>query len=74
MGDQPGFFQSIKSVQLKETEKVESLYVRDEEGRLLQDKRRIRERWVRLFRSLLNAKFDMVDPDTPQRDSRSNPS
>ena len=43
MGDQHGFFQSIKSVQLEETKKVESQCVRDEEGRLLRDKGRIRE-------------------------------
>ena len=73
MGDQNGFFQNIKSVQLEETKKVESQYVRDEQGRLLRDKERIRERWVRLVRSLLNAKSDMLDPTT-QRGSRSNQS
>ena len=35
--------------------------------RLLRDKGRIRKRWVRFFRSLLNAKSDMLDPDTPKR-------
>ena len=35
MGDQHGLFQNIKSVQLEETRKVESQYVRDEEGKLL---------------------------------------
>ena len=54
MGDQHGFFQDIKSVQLEETKKVESQCVRDEGGRLLRDKGRIRERRVRFFRSLLN--------------------
>ena len=67
VGDQHGFFQHIKSVQLKETKKVESHCVRDEEGRLLRDKKHIRKRWVRIFRSLLNAKFDMLDPDIPKR-------
>ena len=67
MGDQHGFFQNIKSVQLEETNKVKSQCVRDEEGRLLRDKGRIRERWVRLFRSLLNFKSDMLDPDIPKR-------
>ena len=43
-GDQPEFFQNINSVQLEETKKVESQCVRDERGRLLRDKRRIRER------------------------------
>ena len=67
MGDQHGFFQNIKSVQLEETKKVESQCVRDEGGRLLRDKGRIRERGVRFFRSLLNSKSDMLDPDIPKR-------
>ena len=67
MGDQHGFFQNIKSVQLEETKKVESQCVHDEEGRLLRDKGRIRERWARFFRSLLNSKSDMFDPDIPKR-------
>ena len=67
MGDQHGFFQNIKSVQLEETKKVESQCVRDEGGRLLRDKGRIHERWVRFFRSLLNSKSDMLDPDIPKR-------
>ena len=67
MGDQHGFFQNIKSMQLEETKKVESQCARDEEGRLLRDKGRIRERWVRLFRSLLNSKSDMLDADIPKR-------
>ena len=41
--------------------------VRDEGGRLLRDKGCIRERWVRFFRSLLNSKSDMLDPDIPKR-------
>ena len=67
MGDQHGFFQNIKSVQLEETKKVESQCVGDEGGRLLRDKGRIRERCVRFFRSLLNSKSDMLDPDIPKR-------
>ena len=67
MGDQHGFFQNIKSVQLEETKKVESQYIRDEEGRLLRDSGRIRERWVRFFCSLLNSKSDMIDADSPMR-------
>ena len=67
MGDQHGFFQTIKSVQLEETKKVESQCVRNEGGRLLRNKGRIRERWVRFFRSLLNSKSDMLDPDMPKR-------
>ena len=41
--------------------------VRLREGRLLSDKERIRERWVRFIRSLLKAKADMLDPDVPKR-------
>ena len=67
VGDQHGFFQNIKSVQLEETKKVESQCVHDEEERLLRDKGPIRKRWVRFFRSLLNAKSDMLDPDIPKR-------
>ena len=67
MGDQDGFFQNIKSVQLEETKKVESQCIRDEEGRLLRDKGLIRERWVRFIRSLLNSKSDMIDADIPKR-------
>ena len=52
MGDQHGFFQNIKSVQLEEPKEFESHYVRDE-GRLLRGS--IRGRWVRFSRSLLNA-------------------
>ena len=46
---------------------MESQCARDEEGRLLCDKGRIRERWVRFFRSLLNSKSDMLDADIPKR-------
>ena len=67
MGDQHGFLQNIKSVQLEETKKVESQCIRDEERRLLHDKGRIRERWVRFFRSRLNSKSDMIDADIPKR-------
>ena len=67
MGDQHEFFQNIKSVQAEETKKVESQYVRDEEGRLLRDNGRIRERWVRFFRSLLNAESDILDLDIPKK-------
>ena len=67
MGDQHGFLQNIKSVQLEETKKVESQCVRDEEGRLLRDKGRTRERWVRFFRSLLNSKSDMLGADITKR-------
>ena len=46
LGDQHGFFQNIKSMQVEETKRVELQCVRDEEGRLLRDKGRSRKRWV----------------------------
>ena len=55
MGDQHGFFQNIKSVQLEEAKEFESHYVRDEEGSLLREKGHICGRWVRFSRSPLNA-------------------
>ena len=53
--------------QLEKTKNIASQCVLDENERLLPDKRRIRERWVRFFRSLLNAKSDMLNPDIPKR-------
>ena len=44
MGDEHGLFQNINPVQLEETKKVKSQCVREEEGRLLRYKGRIRER------------------------------
>ena len=46
---------------------MESQCIRDEEGRLLRDKGRIREKWVRFFRSPLNSKSNMIDADIPKR-------
>ena len=54
-------------MQLEETNKVEPQCVHDKEGRLLRDKARIRERWVRFFRSLLNSKSNILDPDISKR-------
>ena len=67
VGDQHWFFQDIKSVQLEGTKKVESQCVHDEGRRLLRDKGYTRERWVHFFRSLLNSKSDMLDPDILKR-------
>ena len=54
-------------MQLEETKTAKSQNVRDEEGRLLRDKGRIRERCVRFFRSRPNAKIDMLDTDISKR-------
>ena len=53
-------------MQVEGAKKVESQNVHDEEGVLLQENGRICERWVRSFRSLLNAKYDKLDPDIPK--------
>ena len=49
------------------SKKAEAQCVLDEKGTMLRDKRRIRQRWVRIFRSLLNAISDMQNPDIPKR-------
>ena len=40
-----------------------SAYVKDENGVLLRDVKLIRERWVRWFRTLLNARLPRLDPN-----------
>ena len=67
MGDQHGFFQNIKSVQLEEAKKVDHSASVTRKGDLLRDKGHTRERWVRLFRSLLNSKSGKLDPDILKR-------
>ena len=62
--DQHGFFENNRPMQMEETKKVESKSLRGEKGKLL---RRIRERWMRFFRSLLNAKPDTLDSDIPKK-------
>ena len=71
MGNHHGFSQNILSVELAETRAFNSQYLGDEEERLLRDKGRIREKWMRFFRSLLNAKFERWIPSS-RRGSRRN--
>ena len=47
--------------------RVYKQHVRDGEGRMLRNKGHICERWMRFFRSLLNAKSGMLDPYIPKR-------
>jgi len=55
--DQKGFFQHLKSIDVEETRKVESQWIRNEYGRILRGKNLISQRWARFFHSLLlNAK------------------
>ena len=49
-------------MEVEETRKVHSQYIRDEEGRLLRGKELISQRWARYFRSLLNSESDGLDP------------
>ena len=65
--DQRGFFQYLKSMEVQETKKAHSQYVRDEEGRLLRGKELISQRWARYFRSLLNSESDGLDPGITMR-------
>ena len=61
--NQWGFFQRLKSLRIEETQKVDSPYIRDEEGNLLRDPELILGRWARFFDDLHNAKSDKLDPD-----------
>ena len=54
-------------IQPEEMEEGRLITILDEEGRPLRNKGRIRKKWVRLFRSLLIAKSDMLHPDTTAR-------
>ena len=69
--DQWGLFHLLKSTQVEEVRKVNSQYIRDEQRELLRDADLIRERWVRHFRPLLNAKSETLNPTViskiPQR-------
>ena len=56
--NQWGFFQRLKSLRIKDTRKVSSEYIRDEEGALLRDPSQILGRWARLFSTLYNANSD----------------
>ena len=62
-----GSSKTMSSLKLEETDKVESQCVCDNVRILLRDKRPIHEKWVRFFRSLLNAKSDMLDFDILKR-------
>ena len=55
-GDQAGFYKLLKTMNLEGKRYRSSTYVKDENGVLLKDVELIRERWVRWFHTLLNAK------------------
>ena len=62
-GDQAGFYKHLKTMNLEGKRDRSSAYVKDENGVLLRDVELIRERWVRWFHTLLNAKSPRLDPD-----------
>ena len=63
-GDQAGFYNHLKTMNLEGKRDRSSAYVEDENGVLLRDVELIRERWVRWFHTLLNAKSPRLDPKT----------
>ena len=62
-GDQAGFYKHLKMINLEGKRDRSSAYVKDEDGLLLRDVELIRERWVRWFHTLLNAKSPKLDPN-----------
>ena len=62
-GDQVGFYKHLNTMNLEGKRDRSSAYVKDENGVLLKDVELIRERWVRWFHTLLNAKSPRIDPN-----------
>ena len=62
-GDQAGFYKHLKTMNLEGKRDRSLAYVKDENGVLLTDVELIRERWVRWFHTLLNAKSPRLDPN-----------
>ena len=59
--DQRGLFQRLKPLDMEDTRKVSSQYIRDEEGRVLRDPGFVLGRWARFFGTHLNAKSDKLE-------------
>ena len=62
-GDQAGFYKHLTTMNLEGKRDRSSAYAKDENGVLLRDVELIRERWVRWFHTLLNAKSPRLDPN-----------
>ena len=62
-GDQAGFYKHLKTMNLEGKRDSNSSYVKDGNGVLLTDVELNRERWVRWFHTLLNAKSPRLDPN-----------
>ena len=62
-GDQAGFYEHLTRMNQEGKRDRSSAYVEDENGVLLRDVELIRERWVRWFHTLPNAKSPRLDPN-----------
>ena len=62
-GDQAGFYKPLKTMNLEEMRDHSSTYVKGENGVLCRDVELIRERWVRWFHTLVNAKSPRLGPN-----------
>ena len=62
-GDRAGFYKHLKTMNLEGKRDRSSAYVKDENGVLPRDVELIRERCVRWFHTLLNAKSPRLDPN-----------
>ena len=58
--DQRGLFQRFKSLNIENTRKVSSQYIRDQEGVMLRDPGVVLGRWAWFFGTLLNSKSDQL--------------
>ena len=62
-GDQAGLYRHLNTMNLEGKRDRSSAFVKDVYGLLLRDAELIRERWVRWFHTLLNAKSPKLDPN-----------
>ena len=62
-GGQASFYKHVKTMNLERKRDRSSAYVKDDNGVLLRGVELIRERWVRWFHTLLNAKPEGLDPN-----------
>ena len=62
-GDQAGFYKHLMTMNREGKPDRSSVYIKYENGVHLRDVELIRERWVRWFHTLLNAKSPRLDPN-----------
>ena len=62
-GDQAGFYEHLKTMNLEGKQDRSSQFIKDEHGNLLRDVELVHERWVRWFHTLLNTKSSKLDPN-----------